>query len=143
ARDQPPIVVGLVIVHVDSVAVHVLAEAVSRPVNELRAESRPFDDVAARAIDLVSAEIALLADRGLDEVDRGVAPVPDGGKGARIGVRHLASGEAHPRDVSKDRARPRQLTPEVDEDDLVGLNGAMLLTSREVVRIARVLLRRD
>ena len=130
-----------VVVHVDAVAVDVLAQTVARAVNELRPEPRPFDDVAAGAIDLEAAQVALLADGGLDELDRGVAAVAGGGKRAANRVGHLGPRKADPRNVSKDRAGLGQLAPEVDQHNLVGPNRAVLLASGEVMRVAGVLLR--
>src|ERR1043166_2803995 len=56
AGDQPALVVGLVVVHVDAVAVHFRAEAVPGAMDELRAEPRLLDDRPACAIDFETAQ---------------------------------------------------------------------------------------
>ena len=55
--NQAAVVVRLVVVHVDAVAVHLVAEAVAGAMDELRAESGALDHVAGRAIDFEAAEL--------------------------------------------------------------------------------------
>src|SRR5207245_9742197 len=56
---------------------------------------------------------------------------------------NAAAAVTHPRDVSKDRARAIKLTPEVEQVDLVPVDGAVDAGCGEVMRIAGVFRRRD
>ena len=142
SRQQPPVVVGLVVVHVHAVAVHVLAEAVSGPMDELRSEASAFDDFPAGAVDFVSPEVTAIADRRLHQCDGRVAPVACGGKGRRELGRRRGPRKADPGDVGEHRTRFWQLTPEIDQNALVGTNLPVGGASGLIVRIAGVLLRR-
>ena len=59
--------------------------------NELRTEPGAIDHVAGRAIDFEAAELPSAPRRRLDELDRGVAAVPGGGKHPRHTAGHLAA----------------------------------------------------
>src|SRR5215204_1393763 len=75
AGDDPPIVVGFVIVHVHTVTVDVLAETVAGAVKDPFAVSSLLDHLPGRAIDFPSADVASSAGRILDQLDRGIPPL--------------------------------------------------------------------
>ena len=83
AGHEPPVVVRLVIVHVDAVAVDLLAEAVSRAVEDVRAEASADQHLPRRRVDLEAADGAPGGDTVLDECDRGVAR-PGGSRPRRL-----------------------------------------------------------
>ena len=72
AGNQPAVVVRLVVVHVDAVAVHLTAQAVAGPVDELRAEAGPVDHRPAGPVHFEAAQLPALPRRRLDQLDRGV-----------------------------------------------------------------------
>ena len=93
ARDQAALVVRLVVVHVDAVAVHALAEAVAGAVDELRAEAGAFDHVPRRR-DRLRSRAARARSRAalLHELDRRRRGRP----GRRQTPARTASGTARP-----------------------------------------------
>src|SRR2546430_17475345 len=57
AGQDTAIVMRLVVIHVDAVSMHAFAEAVPRPVKDVLAVSRLFQDVDGRAIDLPAVQL--------------------------------------------------------------------------------------
>src|SRR5581483_5722160 len=89
SREQAPIVVRLVIVHVDAVAVDRLPETVARPVEDLRGVAPADDHLARGAIDLPAANLASGARALLHETNRRIACVADRLERACEALRHV------------------------------------------------------
>src|SRR3954463_6465081 len=66
AGNQAALVVRFVVIHVHAIAVHLGAEAVAGPVDELAAEAALVEQIAAGAIDLVAADLAAVLHARLD-----------------------------------------------------------------------------
>jgi len=143
AGQQAPVVMGLVVVHVDAVAVHRFAQAVPRPVKDAVAVAGVSQDRSRRAIDFPPAHVLTGPDAALNQPDPGISCVADGGECPRHPLRNLPSRVPHPRDVRKHRPRPIQLTPEVEQDEVVGANGPGGGRRRQIVRVAGVFTGRD
>ena len=79
--NQATIIVSFVVVHVDAVAMHLTAQAVARPVDELRAETGPVDYRPAGPVHLEPTEVPALPRRRLDQLDGGVPSGRDRRKG--------------------------------------------------------------
>ena len=82
ADEQTPVVVRLVVVHVDAVAVNRFAEAVARPVQDAIAVPGVPQHRRRRAVDLPAAQLLAARRRALDERDRGIARRRDSRKRA-------------------------------------------------------------
>src|SRR5690606_3296610 len=72
-RQQPAVVMRLVVVHVHAVAVHLFAQAVPGPMDELVAVPRGVDHAATGPVDLEATNVAAVASRLFDERHGGVA----------------------------------------------------------------------
>ena len=79
---QPAFVVRFVVVQVRAVAVHGLAEAVTRAMDDVVAVAGRLDDRPRRAIELEAADLAAGARGVLDQTDGGVARIAHGGERA-------------------------------------------------------------
>ena len=90
------------------------------------AEAGALDDGAAGAVDLEAAQLAPGARPPTAPASIAASRPSRAAANARAySSGTVGPGEADPRDVSKDRARRRQLTPEVEQQHLVGTNGAV------------------
>ena len=94
-------------------------------------------------IDLPAAQVAIPLRRLLHEPDGRVSRVSHRRKRTFESVRSPDSRVAHPRDVSKHRARPIELAPEVEQHELIGVNLARGCCRRQIVRIPGVLVDRN
>ena len=109
----------------------------------MRREAGADQHLPRGRVDLEAADGAAGGDAVLDERDGGVAG--PGGRRPRglDAVRDRGAGERHPGDVGEDRARRRQLAPQIEEQHFVPADGAVGRGGGEVVRVAGVGLRAD
>ena len=142
AREEPAIVVGFVVVHVDAVAVHGLAEAVAGAVQDRVAVAGVFSTVRRGAIDFPAAQVAARAHRCCTSS----TPASRASRMA-ANARTKRSGTLRPVNptqvMSANTAPGRSSLPQRSSStSLVRANRAVRGRRRQVVRVAGVLGRR-
>ncbi len=143
AGEQPSIIVGFVIVHVHTVAVHVAPEIMPGSMQNSFPKPRLLEHVPRRAIDLPPTQIALVAGCLPDQGRGRVASLPDGLERPGHLVGNSPAGKAYPRNIGIYGARVVLfLRPQVQQHELVGADLPGAPGRRQVMRIARVFLRR-
>ena len=144
AGQQPPVVVGLVVVHVHAIAMHVAPEIMTGSMQNPFPESGLLQNVPRRAIDLPSSQVARWFWR---RPAPGRPPHPAPAEWPRtlslISARDPAAGERHPGNIGIDRLRVVALFPHRSSSTSSPAPIGRGARGRHVVRIPRVLLRRD
>src|SRR6185369_3333294 len=136
-RHQAAGVVGLQVVHVGALAVVRGADGVPGAVEEVLAVAGFLDHRARRVVDLEAAD-RLVRIAALHQLPGGVAGARDVGEDLVLAVGGRGSTDAAPGDVGVDARRLLLLGPQVDEQEVAGLDGFAVAGTGLVVRIGAV-----
>src|SRR5689334_6867862 len=107
-------------------------------VKDLVVVARLLEYGAGRPVDFPAVELASGHCRLLDQRYSRITRTCNCVEGTRRLGRNARTGESNPGDVSKHRARLRELAPQVEQEDLVGNDNVRLFARRQIVRVTGI-----
>ncbi len=125
---------GFEIVHVRAVAVHLLADVVTDPVNEVRPEPGVVDHAAPGRVDFPAVKRPTSRVRLFHARNGGVTRGGDDPENLFAFRRNLGADESHPREIAVNSAWPIELGPEVDQHQVARCDRCIAANDRLIVR---------
>jgi len=138
ARKESPVIVGFVIVHIDTGAVDLFAQAMAGPMQDLARVARTSQHRRGGAVHLPATQFLARGHGPLDERRRRIASRTDRLKGLHVQIECPTARVPHPRDVGEHRALSVEFGPEIQQDELVRSNRPMRGRGRQVMRVAGI-----
>src|SRR6267143_2288258 len=137
-RNDGTFVAGLEVVHIRPAPMEILCDRVAGPVDEIFPVPALGDEVPRGIVDVAPSDGFLLRERFLQEVQRCVAGVPYDLKDLDVFFRDRAPQVPDPGNVVVGRTRFVLLGPQIQQNEIAGLNVGVKVFGRLVVGIAAI-----